>query len=189
MALESAGFRFIEFILRPHIELHGMARGIDRPIRVRPASARDVAALEAVATVAFDTGRFALDPRLPGEVNGRRYAAWVRSSLTHPSQELLIAEDASSVVGFFIVERSADVEAYWHLTAVAPSAQGQGVGRRLWGSMLARHAADGIRVVRTRISGHNPRVLNLYASLGFRFEPPEMTYHWVAPESASTTSR
>ena len=50
---------------------------------------------------------------------------------------------------------------YWHLTAVAPDAQGRGVGRSLWRTMLLRHRAEGVGVVETTISGHNPAVMNL----------------------------
>lgn len=180
MALEAIGFRFVEFILRPGIDVG--ARSFDEflPLRIRPARPDEVEDVAAIAATAFDTSRYAIDPRLPAGPNGRRFAAWVRSAPAHPSQELLVAQDGHDVVGFFITERN-EGRVYWHLTAVAPRAQGRGVGRRLWASMMARHAADGVSRIETRISGHNPRVLNLYASLGFGFDAPEMTLHWVAP--------
>jgi hypothetical protein len=34
--------------------------------------------------------------------------------------------------------------------------------------------------VTTTISSRNTRVLNLYAKLGFRFMPPEITFHWLS---------
>jgi ribosomal protein S18 acetylase RimI-like enzyme len=65
------------------------------------------------------------------------------------------------------------------LTAVAPGAQGKGVGRRIWRSVLMLHKAQGIETVETCVSGHNDRVLNLYATLGFRVSGAEMTFHWI----------
>jgi ribosomal protein S18 acetylase RimI-like enzyme len=83
------------------------------------------------------------------------------------------------VAGFFIVEDLADGSAYWHLTAVSPTHQGRGWGRRLWASMIRRHAAAGRRSVRTTIAARNLAVVNLYAGLGWRFEDCQMTFHWM----------
>jgi ribosomal protein S18 acetylase RimI-like enzyme len=68
---------------------------------------------------------------------------------------------------------------YWHLTAVAPEWQGQGIGMSLWQTMLRRHAAEGATSVRTTISGHNAPAMNLYSRLGFSFSAPQMTFHWL----------
>jgi ribosomal protein S18 acetylase RimI-like enzyme len=72
---------------------------------------------------------------------------------------------------------------YWHLTAVAPQCQGQGYGWRVWRAMLAHHARGGVRSVRTTITAGNVPVLNLYSKLGFRFLPPETTFHWLRESS------
>ncbi|NIM40420.1 MAG: GNAT family N-acetyltransferase, partial [Hydrogenophaga sp.] len=42
-------------------------------------------------------------------------------------------------MAFFIVEAPAPIEAYWHLTAVAPAFQGQGYGRRVWRAVMDMH--------------------------------------------------
>ena len=81
------------------------------------------------------------------------------------------------------MERLTDSQIAWRLTAVAPEFQGKGLGKGIWNSVLALHRDSGIDSVVTTISSANVRVLNLYSSLGFKFEAPEMTFHWVRSES------
>ena len=82
-------------------------------------------------------------------------------------------------MGFFIVERRTDGTVYWHLTAVAPTWQGKGIGGDLWRTMLQRHRTEGADRVATTISGHNLPAINLYARLGFSFRSARMTFHWL----------
>ena len=187
MALEAIGFRFVEYVLRPRLQLRAAAAEPDPDIWVGPAVTREVDEVAAIAERSFETGRFAVDWRVPPHLSGRRYAAWVRSSIGHPSQRLHVARVGSEVVGFFITEADTHGGVYWHLTAVAPRWQGKGIGRRLWESMLRLHGAEGANAVETRISGHNPRVLNLYAKLGFSFQAPEMTLHWVTSDGLGSS--
>lgn len=189
MALEAIGFRFVEVMLRPYVDPGAVLHDLDPGLVIRPAVKADTAALEAIASTAFDTGRYAIDSRLPAGASGRRYALWVRNAFEHPRQEILVGEVGTRPVGFFVTERLDDARAYWHLTAVDPGHQGMGIGGRLWGAILARQAGEGVTRIDTRISAHNPRVLDLYARLGFRFQAPEMTFHWVSPDVTSDVIR
>jgi RimJ/RimL family protein N-acetyltransferase len=103
----------------------------------------------------------------------------VQNSFADPRHEVLKATIAGDLVGFFIVEDRPDAGAYWHLTAIAPTWQGKGIGRRLWAAMVARHHAAGQQRIETTISAHNAPVLNIYTRLGFKFDAPRMTFHWV----------
>ena len=182
MALEGHGFRFVELVYEPRLDSF---EGIAAPrhvIQVAKAAQGDADTIEEIAYEAFGTGRFLLDRRLAPELSKRRYAGWVRSSLTSPRQTVLKAEMDSDLVGFFIVERRPDDSVYWHLTAIAPRWQGQGIGLSLWQTMLLRHRAEGATSVGTTISGHNLPAMNLYARLGFSFASAKMTFHWL-PES------
>jgi RimJ/RimL family protein N-acetyltransferase len=181
MAIESIGFRYVETILRPTASLSMPIDAPVPPLHVAHADPSDVSALSGIAERAFTTGRFAMDWRLPGHVNGERYAAWVRGSMAGGAHQTYAAREDGEVVGLFITEDRMDGTAYWHLTAIDPARQGQGLGLRLWRSMLRLHRDTGMRAVETRISSHNMAVLNLYARLGFRFDEPEMTFHWVRP--------
>ncbi len=132
-----------------------------------------------IAETAFDTGRFLLDPRLPGELSRRRYATWVRTSVDAPDHEVLTFRLDGDLVGFFIVERRPAGDAYWHLTAIAPGWQGRGLGLSVWRTMLLRHRAEGVTAVETTISAHNVAAMNLYARLGFAFAAAQTTLHWI----------
>ena len=184
MLLEDHGFRFIEMLYAP--ELHLSTRQIDQQVAQLVASrARedDLPALLDIARTSFYNERFKMDPRLDREVSDRRYQNWVVSSLRHSTQELYVIRDGERRIAFFITELLGDGTCYWHLNAVAPDAQGQGYGRRAWVSMLNRAVKIGATRVRTSVVARNHRVLNLYASLGFRLSPPSMTFHWVRSRS------
>lgn len=181
MLLESAGFRFIEMVCQPVLaDLARAALPPYQPLEVALCTADDVAAVEAIAGTAFGHERFHTDPRLPPGIGDVRYRNWVRTSLVHPRQRIHVLREAGRPVAFFVTEALDDGTTYWHLNAVAPEAQGRGIGRRAWLTMIARAAEEGATRVRSSIVMRNLRVLNLYASLGFRFEAPSMTFHWVA---------
>ena len=184
MLLEDHGFRFIEMMYAPELDLSTF--NIDEPVAQRAvahASEDDLPALLDIARTSFHNERFKMDPRLDPNVSDQRYQNWVASSLCHATQELHVICDGERRIAFFITELLNDGTCYWHLNAVAPDAQGQGYGRRVWLSMLHQAAIGGVRRVRTSIVARNHRVLNLYASLGFRFSPPSMTFHWVRSKS------
>ena len=184
MALEDAGFRFGEMVHVPHFADWDRIGTPTRRIDVSEATADDLASVQAIAASAFTTGRFLLDWRLPAELSHRRYAAWVRSSFESSGQNVLKAEVAGELVGFFIVERRPDNAVYWHLTAISPGFQGQGYGLSLWLTMLARHRAEGAIAVETTISGHNTAALSLYSRLGFSFTSAQMTFHRLSDRAA-----
>jgi L-amino acid N-acyltransferase YncA len=177
MALEDAGFRFIEMVHEPQLDLTDRVAAPRRMLQIVDAKEDDLAAIGEIAHAAFTTGRFLLDWRLPPELSRRRYAAWVRNSFDDPGHEVLEATVDGELVGFFIVETRPDRRVYWHLTAIAPRWQGKGMGMSLWRTMLLRHRAAGATSVSTTISGHNPPALNLYARLGFKFGAAQMTFH------------
>lgn len=180
MLLESRGFRVIEMVYRPRLALCvGRAPEVDL-LQVREGSEADLPELLAIAGSAFRNERFRVDPRLAPEISDRRYQNWVRSSLGHARQRLRVLWDGPQRVAFFVIELLDDGCCYWHLNAVAPALHGRGYGRRAWLSMLADAAAMGAVAVQSSIVARNAPVLNLYASLGFRFDAPSTTLHWVA---------
>src|SRR5450830_1094589 len=168
MLLEDHGFRFIEMLYAPELDLPTFT--IDAHVaQLLVARARDddLPALLAIARASFHNERFKMDPRIDPNVSDLRYQNWVASSLRHPTQELYVICDGVRRIAFFITELLNDGTCYWHLNAVAPDAQGQGYGRRVWLSMLNQAIKAGAQRVRTSIVARNHRVLNLYARLGF----------------------
>lgn len=184
MLLEDHGFRFIEMLYAPELDLSGLSMDEKIPLlKVKRARKDDLPALLEIARTSFHNERFKMDPRLERSISDQRYQNWVTSSLNHPTQELYAICDGERRIAFFITELLDDGTCYWHLNAVAPDAQGQGYGRRVWLSMLNQATIHGASKVRTSIVARNHRVLNLYARLGFSFPPPLMTFHWVRPRS------
>lgn len=180
MLLEDHGFRFIEMLYAPELNLTNFSADGDAGLlSVRRAHADDLPTLLEIARTAFNNERFKMDPRLDPGISDKRFQNWVASSLHHAMQELYVISDGARIVAFFVTELLSDGSCYWHLNAVAPNAQGQGYGRRVWLSMLNQAAGAGAQWVRTSIAARNHRVLNLYARLGFTFLPPSMTFHWV----------
>lgn len=179
MLLEERGFRFVEMVISPRFEGLDQVEPTDDGIEIRLAEAGDVPSLQAIAQSAFGHERFHVDPRLDRKLADQRYGNWVASTLGHGSQKLLKITERDRLIGVFIVERLASGDAYWHLTAIAPEWQGQGYGCRVWRAMLNRHREEGCLGLATNVSVRNVAVLNLYARLGFRFQPPQMTFHWL----------
>jgi RimJ/RimL family protein N-acetyltransferase len=179
MALEAHGFRFVEVVLHPWTASLADAAIDEAGLTILAAAPEDLPELEVMAEAAFQHGRIHADPRLGPELGSRRYRQWVRSCLGHPRQRLLKVSLSDRTIALFVVEHLHNGTAYWHLTAMAPAFQGQGYGERVWRAMLAWHALRGATAVSTTITAGNIAVMNLYVKLGFRFQAPEMTYHWV----------
>lgn len=180
MMLEDHGFRFIEMIYAPELDLSDFDSGNSlHLLHVRRARDEDLPTLTEIARTAFSSERFKMDPRLDPSISDQRFQNWVTSSLHHAAQELYVISDGARKVAFFVTELLSDGTCYWHLNAVAPDAQGRGYGRRVWLSMIKQAADSGAQRVITSIAARNHRVLNLYARLGFTFLPPSMTFHWV----------
>ena len=177
--LEGEGFRFIEMVLHPQVAC--LSRfGLEEPgLSVVPAAEGDLTVLTAIAEAAFGCERYHIDPRVDSDQANVRYGNWVKSCLSHPRQLLFKVIDGEQVVALFVVEFLESGKVYWHLTAVAPHLQGKGFGWRAWRAMMHYHQAQGTDSIATTISARNVRVLNLYARLGFRFLPPEMTFHYA----------
>ena len=180
MLLEENGFRFIEMMYSPELNLDGFESSSKvNLLLVRLAAETDMPVLLNIASTAFQNERFKMDPRLDPSISDRRFQNWVSSSLVHTTQKIHVICDNSQIIAFFITEMKSDGTCYWHLNAVAPHAQGRGYGRPVWLSMINQAILSGADRVLTSIAARNHRVLNLYARLGFTFPPPSMTFHWV----------
>lgn len=179
MLLEQEGFRFIEVVLHPTISLQ--QRTIEATLyAVLEASAEDVDVLAHMAKASFRHERYHADPRTDSVKASDRYARWVRDSANAPGYSLLkVVSPTGELLAFFAVEEVSEGRIAWRLTAVAPEFRGRGLGAGIWNSVLAFHRNRGIASVVTTISSANVTVLNLYSHLGFRFDPPEMTFHWA----------
>jgi GNAT superfamily N-acetyltransferase len=182
LLLQDRGFRVVEMLFHPELDLRTASSPAPAsPLELAPASAASLPALLDIAGAGFGHERLHVDPRVPRGLGDQRYRNWVRAALDHPRQRLVELREGGSVVAFFVTERLDDGTCYWHLNAVAPAAQGRGIGARAWSTMIESARREGATRVRSAITARNVRVMNLYARLGFRFLPPLVGLHWAAP--------
>ncbi len=175
--LEARGFRFIELNYRP--EVVGLDRFAGDPdISICVAEPSDEPEISSIARQIFDVGRLHVDPQVGAEIGNRRYAAWAANAFENPGQQVLKCLMDGRLIAFMVVERPTPESRFWSLVGLAPGLAGQGLGRRVWNTMLAFHHRAGVQAVSTSISSHNVAVHNLYVSLGFRFPAPTITLHW-----------
>ena len=181
MMLESVEFKFIEMVLHPFLSrLSEKTFLVNRSILIEEAKREELEKLSKIAEVAFINDRFSVDLRLPPKSSSSRYKNWVLSCENHPSQKIFKFTKKDKTLGFFIIEENFELrKAYWHLTAIAPEFQGQGLGNECWNLMLEFHKSRNINKVSTTISARNTPVLNLYSKLNFRFQNPETSFHWI----------
>jgi hypothetical protein len=175
--LERQGFRFIELNYRPTIVGLGDFYA-DAEICVRPAIPSDATDVCAIAAQVFKAGRLHVDPQIGPELGNRRYAVWAANAFQHPKQHVLKCLKDGRIIAFVVVERPTCASRFWSLIGLAPGLAGQGMGRRVWRSILAFHHLEGVQEVSTSISSHNVAIHNLYVSLQFRFPAPTITLHW-----------
>jgi ribosomal protein S18 acetylase RimI-like enzyme len=175
--LESQGFRFIE--LNYHPKSNGLAAyRADDAVSIVSTGVDERDELIALAGKMFDYGRLHADPMVGARLGNLRYAAWLRNAFVAPHQDVLAFVVEGRKVGFVVVESPSPVARFWSLIGISSEHRGRGLGRRIWRSLLAYHHAEGVEEVSTSISSLNTPVLNLYASLGFRFPAPTATLHW-----------
>jgi ribosomal protein S18 acetylase RimI-like enzyme len=179
MLLEACGFRFIEMLYNPVVELDQLAAADQDGLLIERARLEQMPALLEIAGSSFRNERFRLDHRLDPAISDKRYQNWVANTPAHPVQQLYAISEHGRLLAFFITELQRDGTCYWHLNAIAPDAQGQGYGRRVWTAMVEHARTMGARRVRTSVVARNTRVLSLYAKLGFTLPAPSMTFHWV----------
>jgi predicted N-acetyltransferase YhbS len=144
-------------------------------LRIRTVERRDVPACALVEWAAFG----ATSP--PEE--SRRF---IERLVANPGVYGVVAERGSAIVGHCFLYEHDPIRGVGPL-AVAPAAQGKGVGRRLMEAVLAR--AEGAAGV--RLTTNSPSALALYASLGFEVKEPLsiLTGRFRSPPPAGSRAR
>lgn len=166
---------------RPRLELPKPRFG------VRPAEPEDTSDLCRIAGAAFQFGRYHTDPRFPRVLANRRYVCWVRNALESrdPDNHVFVLGSQSQRLGFFhavLCDGVADLR----LAATDPGL-GVGLGLSLYSETLLALQAAGARRFVTKVSAANMGIVNLYASIGFRFSNPQYILHWHPPNARHLT--
>ena len=174
--LQTHGFHYCDTLLATRAT---QARLRDVPARAGIGIGRidadhpDAAAVKAICHGAFAHGRFQRDFMLARAGADRRYDNWLQQLLDAGNVRALYAQ--GEVAGFIGFHGASLV-----LHAIAPACRGQGLARHWWHLAASELFAAGQVEVSSSISAANVAVLNLYASLGFRFDQPQDIYHRIA---------
>jgi GNAT superfamily N-acetyltransferase len=125
------------------------------PIQIQLLGASDAAVLQRVAPGVFDGP---VDPR------------WTAEFLADARHHLVVALDAAEVVGMasgvHYVHPDKPPELWINEVGVAPTHQGQGVGRQLLDTLLAHGRTLGCRAAWVLTDAVNPPAERLYESAG-----------------------
>ena len=150
------------------------ACNLQQPPAIRTGRANDAAAIrDLYVTVARDSGSLA---RGADEVTDDYVNAFIARSLADGVLFVAEIQGASGIAGELHAYRNG-LRRFSHVlgsltVAVHPDAQGQGIGRRLFESMLAEVLSARPMISRIELitSASNVRARKLYESLGFRAE-------------------
>ncbi|WP_018295292.1 GNAT family N-acetyltransferase [Mariprofundus ferrooxydans] len=118
----------------------------------------------------FLHGRFHRDFNLAPMLADARYKQWLGQ--LHQAGNVFALRHSGELAGFIAADNGNLL-----LHTIAPSHRGRGLARGLWTAVISDIFHAGVTTVRSSISAANMPVLNLYASLGFRFEHPVDIYH------------
>lgn len=182
--LEAMGFQLMDtlvFYTRALSDAAPAAPKAGSGIEMREANATDSGAVSLLARAAFREyiGHYHADPRLDNADADAAYIEWAQTSTANCSEEapVVLAEDATGLLGFATLRRNDDEEHEIVLSAVHPEAQGKGVYSRLIreGLTLSAKRGAGRVVVSTQIN--NYAVQRVWARLGFCHTRSLYTFH------------
>jgi hypothetical protein len=174
--MQAAGFRYVETAYR--LSCRNVARyeppaRVTRTVELRPAMPSDHDALIEQAADSFRYGRFAEDAAIPDEVNRRRQIDWMEGLLSGRARVLVA--DADGAPGAFMAFRVNEGVADLILAGTKPKL---GIlAYPLWIAVMKVLKAEGVARAETMISAANIGVVNLYGTLGFRFEQALVGLH------------
>jgi GNAT superfamily N-acetyltransferase len=180
-ALESAGFRFVETLLHPYLDVDNIKGSDYGEIEIYEAENHEVSFIADMASKSFTAERFHADFRVSNDAANQRYANWIVNSRDDEKFKLYKAQlTDGEIIGFFLVSYEETRRVNWELTAIFPEFQGKGFGRQTWNSFIAFHKKEGVTRISTSITARNSNILSLYSLLGFKFSSPDNTYHWLS---------
>jgi GNAT superfamily N-acetyltransferase len=150
-------------------------------VPVRPLRSGDADPVAAIARDSFAgyLGHYHADPRIDRGRADKVYVSWAqRSCLSRDvADEVLIADDGASLLGFATLRRNSPDEGEGVLFGVAPAAQGRGIYRSFMIRGMEWCVAQGAArmVVSTQIT--NIAVQKVWTRLGFEPHKSYLTFH------------
>lgn len=154
---------------------------------VRDFAPPDLEALQRIATASHEYSHFFNDPRLAERGVERLFPAWVEKCCRGVAAAVLVVERGGEILGFATLLLNEGLARHTgkrggvvDFIAVAPEAQGQGIGKRLLAASLKWlcERADYIEV-RTELA--NFPAVRLYRSFGLELVSADVGFHrWMS---------
>lgn len=171
----AGGFRFVDVRVDLALALPGPALA-PAATAVRPASAEDLPALEAIARSAHHDTRFFKDVGFPAARVADLYARWIQRDFRE--HHILVTGRAGVPTGYVTCQIDAAAKrGRIGLIAVADAERGRGHGRALVQESLRWFAAAGCQEVCVATQASNVAAQRLYQSMGFRTHEAHATFH------------
>ena len=167
-ALHEHGFYYCDTLIEPFC-LPDSFSGFDDP---SARTSRDISLdlLLEICHGAFSHDRFHRDFSLSPHLADKRYDNWL--SQFHGAGQVYGLLYREELAGFIAVDGNRLA-----LHAVAPSHSKKGLAKFLWTPVCRHLFEQGHDEIVSSVSAGNLAVVNLYASLGFRFRNPVDLYH------------
>ena len=182
-ALEANHFRLIETYLTFAAAPNAGEENRKPDDRVRLANPADVSAVSKLAFEAFRYNRYMVDPLLPEEQARHSRLVWVENAFKGRAEAIYVAEADGAIAGFLILRtvggEGNDKAGLIDLIAVHPGCAGHGIGKSLVAKAL-EHYKGKAGLVKVGTQSVNIAAVNLYHTMGFRFQEAENTLHWHA---------
>lgn len=166
--LHEYGFYYCDTLIEPHCTAERFSGFEDASVGM----SRDVPldALIAICHGAFSHGRFHRDFNLPQVLADQRYDNWLNQ--LHGAGKVYGLLYRDELAGFIAVDGNRLV-----LHAISESLRGRGLAKYLWTPVCRTLFDQGCDKLVSSVSATNLAVVNLYATLGFRFRNPIDIYH------------
>lgn len=168
LALHEHGFYYCDTLIEPHCTAEHFLPFDDQEVSISKEVSLE--ALLAICHGAFAYGRFHRDFELPKEQAETRYANWLVQ--LHGDGSVYGLLYRRELAGFVAAQGNRLV-----LHAVASSLRGRGLAKFLWSPVCQDLFDQGCSELTSSVSAANLAVVNLYASLGFRFRDSVDLYH------------
>lgn len=166
--LHQYGFYYTDTLIEPACRIEQFI-----PHRHAGCSSRTDTPLEELLPICEHTflhGRFHRDFNLSLQQADQRYKQWL--SQLHHEGKVFGLYYRGNIAGFI-----AHSQGNLLLHAVSHAYRGQGLAKYFWSDVCSQLFDSGITDIRSSVSAANLAVLNLYASLGFRFHHAKDIYH------------
>ncbi len=173
---EEARFHLVDVRVTLGLEMEELAPG-PGPACVPPFQPADLPGLRAIARVSHRDSRFYYDRNLPDSLCDSLYETWIANSVQGYAQAVLVGGVSIPACRLHHLS-SQRAPGQIGVFAVAPEAQGRGLGQQLVLSALRWFQQQGVSEVTVVTQGRNVRGQRLYQKCGFSTRAAELWYHY-----------